>query len=166
LKRKRRVFTTEGCRQLFKIIVRNELNIPARFSYLEWPFATAIFSSLAFAVKSSFKDLEEIITGVFFAAANFADEFSISIDSAANVAPNQHKFTYENKAPKISILLSPQNTTRYPLFVAKRFVGLQLELYRSKMLGKDRNQVIFSSTVRMEWSQQQEHNVINQSMSP
>ena len=73
-------------RQLFKI-VRSELDIPARFSYLECPFAgTAIFSSLAFAVKSSLKDLKEIITGVFFAAANFADEFSISIDSSTNVA--------------------------------------------------------------------------------
>ena len=65
----------------------SELNIPAWFSYLVCPFATAIFSSLAFAVKSSFKGLKEIITGVFLAAANFADEFSISIDSTPNVAP-------------------------------------------------------------------------------
>ena len=86
LKRVRWVFTNASCSQLKKV-VRSELNIPLRFSYLECTFAKAIVSSLAFAVKSSFIDLKDIITGVFFAVANFADEFSISIDSAANVVP-------------------------------------------------------------------------------
>lgn len=48
------------------------------------------------------------------------------------------------------MLLSLHNATRYPLFVVERWVGLQLELYRRKMLGKLRNQVIFSSIVHME----------------
>ena len=48
------------------------------------------------------------------------------------------------------MLLSLHNATRYPLFVVWRCVGLRLELYRRKMLGKSRNQVIFSSTVLME----------------